>query len=55
MDTFWGHLKLSALSNLDRLFRLVAGLGLNTLDLLDNVEALKNLAKYNVLAIKPPN
>lgn len=46
-------LQLSALSNLDLLSRLIPGTLGNILDLLNNVIALKDLAKYNVAAIQP--
>lgn len=53
MDTFRGHLQLSALCDLDRLGGAVAGLGLGLLDLLDDVEALEDLAEDDVTAIEP--
>lgn len=53
MDTFWGHLQLAALGDLDWLNGLVAWLGLNILNLLDNVIALEDLAEDDVAAIEP--
>lgn len=53
MNTFFGHRKLPALGDLHRLLGLVAGVLLDILDLLDNVVALEDLAKDNVLAIQP--
>lgn len=53
MNTFRGDLQLSALGNLDRLDGLVR-LGLDLLDLLDDVEALEDLAEDDVTAIEPP-
>ena len=54
MNTFRRNLQLAALDNLDRLLRLVAGLSLDVLDLVDNVVALEDLAKDDVTAIEPP-
>jgi hypothetical protein len=51
--TFLGHLELSALGNLDRLDRLVASALGHVLNLVDNLVALKNLAKDDVAAIEP--
>lgn len=53
MNTFFGHRKLPALGDLHCLLGLVAGVLLDILDLLDNVVALEDLAKDNVLAIQP--
>jgi hypothetical protein len=51
--TFFGHLELAALGDLDCLGRLVArGLG-HVLDLVDDLEALEHLAEDNVLAVEP--
>lgn len=55
MDTFWGHLQLSALGDLDRLLGLVAAGSLDVLDLGDNVHALEDLAENDVTAIEPPD
>ena len=54
MDTFSRDLQLAALDDLDGLGGLVARLGLGVLDLLNDLIALKNLAKDNVSAIEPP-
>jgi hypothetical protein len=51
--TFLGHLKLSALGNLDSLGRLVAAALGDVLNLVDNVVALENLAEDDVAAIEP--
>ena len=53
MDTFWGHLQLAALGDLDRLLGLVARRRLGLLDLLDNLVALKHLAEDDVAAVEP--
>lgn len=53
MDTFRGHLQLSALGDLDSLLRLVAGLRLHVLDLRDDIHALKDLAEDDVAAVEP--
>lgn len=53
MATFGRGLKFATLGNLDRLFRLVAGLGLGVFDLLDDVVSFEDLAKDDVAAIKP--
>lgn len=53
MDTFFGDLQLAALSDLDSLDGLVARLGGDVLDLLDDLIALKDLAENDVAAIKP--
>jgi hypothetical protein len=53
VNTFRGDLQLSALGNLDRLDGLVR-LGLDLLDLLDDVEALEDLTEDDVTAIEPP-
>lgn len=52
-DTFFGNLQFAALGDLDRLGRLVAGLGLGVLDLLHNFVALEDLAEDDVTAIEP--
>jgi len=54
VNTFRRNLQLAALDNLDRLLRLVAGLSLDVLDLVDNVVALEDLAEDDVTAIEPP-
>ena len=51
--TFFRHLELAALSDLDCLGRLVARALGHVLDLVDDVEALEDLAEDNVLAIEP--
>ena len=48
------HLELSALRNLDRLGGSVTTTLGDVLDLLDDIVALKDLAKHNVTAIEPP-
>lgn len=48
------HLELSALRNLDRLGGSITTTLGDVLDLLDDVVALKDLAKHNVTAIEPP-
>lgn len=53
MNTFFGHRQLPALGDLHRLLGLVARVLLDILDLLDNVVALEDLAKDNVLAVQP--
>ena len=53
MNTFWGHLQLAALGNLDRLDGLVAVGSLGLLDLLDDFVALEDLAEDDVTAIQP--
>ena len=53
MDTFFGHLKLATLGNLNRLDGLVTGGLVHILNLLYNVIALKNLAKDDVAPVKP--
>jgi len=53
VNTFWGHLQLAALGDLDLLPRPVAGRCLGVLDFLDDIVALKNLAEDDVAAIKP--
>lgn len=53
MDTFRGNLQLATVHDLDRLFRLVARLGLDVLNLGHDIHALHNLAEDDVLAIEP--
>jgi hypothetical protein len=53
VDTFGRNLELAALGDLDRLHGLVTGRGLDVLDLLNNVVALKDLAEDNVATIEP--
>jgi hypothetical protein len=53
VDTFWGHLQLATLGDLDGLDRLVARGGLHLLDLLDDIIALEDLAEDDVAAIQP--
>jgi hypothetical protein len=53
MNTFLGHLELSALGHLDRLNRFVAGALGHVLDLVDNLVSLENLAEDDVAAIEP--
>lgn len=53
VDTFFGHRKLPALDDLDRLLGLVAGVLVDVLDLLDDVVPLEDLAEDDVLAIEP--
>lgn len=53
VDTFWGHLQLAALGDLDRLDGLIARSGLDLLDLLDHVVTLEDLAEDDVAAIQP--
>ena len=48
------HLELSTLCNLDRIRGPVTTTLGDVLDLLDDVVALKDLAKHNVTAIEPP-
>ena len=55
MDTFRGHLQLSALGDLDSLLGLVAAGSLGVLDLGDNIHALEDLAEDDVTAIEPPD
>lgn len=54
MYTFGGNLQLAAILNLDLLVRLVARRLGHVLDLLDNIVALGDLAKDDVLAVEPP-
>jgi len=51
--TFFRHLELAALGDLDRLGRLVARALGHVLDLVDDLEALEDLAEDNVLAVEP--
>lgn len=53
MDTFFGDGNLARLGNLHSLNGAVAGLGLDLLDFLDDIVALKNLAEDDVAAIEP--
>lgn len=53
MDTFFGDLQLAGLGDLDRLLGLVTRLGLDVLDLLDDIVALEDLAEDDVAAIEP--
>ena len=48
------HLELSALRNLDRLGGSVTTTLGDVLDLLDDIAALKDLAKHNMTAVEPP-
>jgi hypothetical protein len=52
-NTFFRHLKLAALDDLDRLLWLVARVLGHVLDLLDDLVALEHLAEDDVLAIQP--
>lgn len=54
MYTFFGNFQLAGLDNLDVLDRFVARPGLDLLDFLDDVVALKDLAENDVTAVKPP-
>lgn len=53
MDTFFGHRQLPALDDLDGLLGLVARVLVDVLNLFDDVVALKDLAKDDVLAVQP--
>jgi hypothetical protein len=53
MNTFRGHLQLSALGDLDGLDGSV-GLGLDLLDLLNDIKALEDFAEDDVTPIEPP-
>lgn len=53
VNTFRWDLELSALGNLDRLDRLVAGALRDVLDLLDDVVALEDLAEDDMTAVEP--
>lgn len=53
MNTFGRNLQLAALSNVDRLYRLVARSGRSVLDLLNNFVALKDFTEHDVPTIKP--
>lgn len=53
VNTFRWDLELSALGNLDRLDRLVAGSLGDVLDLLDDIVALEDLAEDDVAAVEP--
>jgi hypothetical protein len=53
MDTFWWHLKLSALGNLHCLNWTITVGGWGVLNLLNNVISLKNLAKNDMSTIEP--
>lgn len=51
--TFFRHLELAALGDLDCLGRLVARALGHVLDLVDDLEALEDLAEDNVLSVEP--
>jgi len=51
--TFFGHLELAALGDLDCLRRLVARALGHVLDLVDDLEALEDLTEDNVLSVEP--
>jgi hypothetical protein len=53
VNTFFRDLKLARFGYLDRLDRPVARLCLDLLNLLDDIEALEDLAEDDVAAIKP--
>lgn len=53
MNTFGRNLQLAALSNVDRLYRLIARRGRSVLDLLNNFIALKDFTEHDVATIKP--
>ena len=53
MNTFFRHLKLSALLDLDSHLGLVSWVLVAVLDLLHNLVALEHLAKDDVLAVEP--
>jgi hypothetical protein len=53
MNTFFWHLKLAALDNLDSLDGLVARPFRNIFDLVDNLVAFEDFAKHDVTSIKP--
>lgn len=53
MNTFRWYLELAALGNLDRFGGPVSGALGDVLNLLDNVETLKDLSEDNVAAIEP--
>jgi hypothetical protein len=53
VDTFWGHLQLTALGDLDRFSRPVALPRLSSLNLLYHVVTLEDLAENDVLAVEP--
>lgn len=53
VDTFRWDLQLAALGNLDCLDGLVARLGLDILNLLNNIVTLEDLAKDDVSVIEP--
>jgi hypothetical protein len=53
MDTFFGDLELSALGNLDGLFRLVARPLLALLNLLDDIVSLEDFAEDDMATIEP--
>lgn len=53
MNTFFGHLQLAALGDLDGDLGLVAGVLVGVLDLVDNFVALQDLAEDDVLAVQP--
>ena len=51
--TFFRHLELAALGDLDFLGRLIARALGHVLDLVDDLEALEDFAEDNVLAVEP--
>lgn len=51
--TFFRHLELAALGDLNCLGRLVARALGHVLDLVDDLEALEDLAEDNVLSVEP--
>jgi hypothetical protein len=53
VDTFFWHIELAALSDLDSLGRLVARALGRILDLLDNLVPFKDLAEDDVATIEP--
>ena len=53
MYTFFGNLQFAALGDFNDFLRLVAGVGVGVLDLLDEFVALKDLAEDNVTAVEP--
>jgi hypothetical protein len=53
MNTFFWHLQLAALDNLDGLHRLVARALGHILDLVDDIVALKDLSKDDMSPVEP--
>lgn len=53
VNTFGGDLKLATLDDLDGLLGAVTGLGLDMLDLIDDVVALEDFAKNYVASVEP--